>query len=58
MDNAQNPAATIQSALMRSPRDNASIATAHVPNAATANQSSFFQRLILVCSLVSDPGNG
>jgi hypothetical protein len=52
MDNAQNPAATIQSALMCSPRDSASIAIAHVPNAATANQSSFFQRLIPVYSLI------
>jgi hypothetical protein len=52
MDNAQNPAVTIQSALMGSPRDKASIATAHVPNAATANQISFFQRLICKCSLI------
>jgi hypothetical protein len=51
MDKAQNPAATIQSALIFSPRDNANIAIAHVPNAATANQSSFFQRVIPVLQL-------
>jgi hypothetical protein len=47
MDKAQNPAATIQSALICSRRDNASIATDHVPSAATPNQSSFFQMLIV-----------
>jgi hypothetical protein len=52
MYHAQNTAVTIQSALMGSPRDKASIATAHVPNAATANQSSFFQGFIPVFSLI------
>ena len=39
---------TIQSALICSPRDNARMAMAHVPNAATPNHSSFFQMLIPV----------
>jgi hypothetical protein len=37
---------------MCSPRDNARTATAHVPNAATPNQSSFFPTLICVYSLI------
>jgi hypothetical protein len=52
MDNAQNPATTIQSALICSPSDDAKIATAQVPNPATLNQSSFFHRLIVICNLI------
>jgi hypothetical protein len=37
---------------MCSPRDNARMATAHVPKAATPNQSSFFQTLICFYSLI------
>jgi hypothetical protein len=46
MDKAQNPATTIQSALMCSPRDNPRTAIAHVPNAAMPNQSNFFPTLM------------
>ncbi len=46
------PATMIQSALICSPRESASTATAPAPSAPTANQSSFFQMfivLILAC---------